>query len=134
MNCCCSSFYDALDQIMHVPDPAPAPSTHGMQLRDRSEIIYQADIELQPGTTLTSSEQEDLETYYTRFKSKEFLLHQSQGLPTHITENAYETEESSFLKTCSKVPVANVPKNTKVKVQNTQYIIGQLSRKQRVSY
>lgn len=52
-------LHDALDQITHVPDLTQTPFTQGMQLCDRSDIIYASDIELLPGTTLTSSEKED---------------------------------------------------------------------------
>lgn len=117
---------DALDQLTHVPDVGPAPSTHEMELRERPDIVYSADIELQPGTSLTSSEQEDLEKYVRRFKSKEFLLHQAQGLPTHITENAYATEEDNFVKTCTKVHVSKVPNNANVIGSHVLYKVKEL--------
>lgn len=72
----------------------PAPSVHPMQTRSsqpqtsNGDAVQGSEIELLPGTELTSTEQNVLEQYKSRFQYKEFLLHHAQGLPSFITENA----------------------------------------------
>lgn len=69
---------------------------------------------LTPGTELSSVEKETVESYYDVFGSKEFLLHHAQGLPSHVTVNAYKKEEENFLKTVKKVYISNVPKDANI--------------------
>lgn len=68
-------------------------------------------LELQPDTELTSAEQTVLKDYKNRFQSKEFLLNHAEGLPSHITSNAYEAEEANFTKECQIIPRNKVPNN-----------------------
>ena len=56
------------------------------QMRTRSNNAHE--IELEPGAELSSAEQDNLMLYRERFKSKEFLKHHAQGLPTCVVENA----------------------------------------------
>ncbi len=63
------------------------------------------EIQLQPGTELTSKEKEDVQLYFDRFQGKEFLLNQAQALPTHVTRNAYMREEKIFKETVKEVHV-----------------------------
>ena len=64
-----------------------------MDLREHNPVTYTADIELQPGSSPTCSEQHDLELYHDRFKTKEFLGYQAEGLPSHILQNSFVTEQ-----------------------------------------
>ncbi len=47
---------------------------------------------------LFSTNKEALEIYFKVFVHKEFMLHQAEGLSPHPVWNAYEDEESKFLK------------------------------------
>ena len=67
------------------------------------EALQSAQIELLPGTSLSSSIQQDLCSYESRFGSKEFMKHEAEGLPSHIIHNSYATEETAFLKSCTKI-------------------------------
>ena len=52
--------------------------------------------------------------YHEKFGQKEFMLHQSKGLPVHPTWNAYIDEELKFLDIVCKVPIHEVPKNSSI--------------------
>lgn len=89
-----------------------AHSQHRMITRWRASSgnVTANEIELLPGNELTSTEKNALSDYYTRFNRKEFILYQSEGLPTLITHNAYNVEQQSFMKECVVIPRSNVPK------------------------
>eukprot|EP00737_Agarophyton_chilense_P004392 gb/GEZJ01005506.1/.p1 GENE.gb/GEZJ01005506.1/~~gb/GEZJ01005506.1/.p1 ORF type:complete len:142 (-),score=23.29 gb/GEZJ01005506.1/:1729-2154(-) len=42
------------------------------------------------------------------------MLHQSQGLPSFLTENAYKKKEESFKREVREVPVTKVPKEANI--------------------
>lgn len=42
------------------------------------------------------------------------MLHQTQGLPSYIAENPHIQDEQSFVKTCRKVSIADVPTSDNV--------------------
>lgn len=54
--------------------------------------------ELTPGINLNSIENQVVENVFRVFGSKEFSLHQAQGLPSFPLQNAYTLEEESFKK------------------------------------
>lgn len=66
-------------------------------------------IELKPGVTLSSIENEVIGEYYRVFGSKEFMARNSQGLPSFPTKDAYAKEEKSFMKTVENVNVRKLP-------------------------
>ena len=78
-------------------DQPATPSVHPMQTRSTSTAPHTSsdgtlrgnDIELILGTELTSCEENALSQFYDRFESKEFLIHQVEGLPSFITSNSY---------------------------------------------
>eukprot|EP00171_Calliarthron_tuberculosum_P022021 IDg22021t1 len=72
------------------------------------------EVQLHSTKVLPSIESESIDLYYEVFRSKEFMLHQSQGLPSYVTQNAFEKEEKSFKKTVREVHVQNVPSNANV--------------------
>lgn len=80
-----------------------------MTLRERSPVMYSNNIELLPGSSLPSSAQDDLKLYVDLFSSKEFTLSQAQGLPTYITQNAYQAEEGSFSDISTKIHRSKLP-------------------------
>ncbi len=43
---------------------------------------------------LTSKDRDDVNLYREMFRSKEFLHHEPQSLPSYVTENAYNKEEN----------------------------------------
>lgn len=100
----------------------PAPSTHTMTLRSTQPTTQGNEIELRPGTELTSIEGQVLRDYESRFGSKEFM-HEASGLPSFITENSYLAEEEIFLKTCVKVPIPRVPSDANVIASHVLYKI-----------
>ena len=107
-----------LERITHIPevpstfDPDnPPDDVIGI---NAANVIIANDIELLPGTELSSIDQEALQLYFCRFGSKEFLLNHADGLPTFVTANAFKAEEERFLKECKVVPRSNVPKNANV--------------------
>lgn len=102
------------------------PSTHGMTLRSNLNTVHSADIQLQPGSELSSSENHDIEAFYEKFESKEFMLHEAQGLPTHITENAYKVEETEFRKSCENIHITNIPDDANILSSHVLYKIKDL--------
>ena len=54
------------------------------------------------------------------------MLHQAQGLPSHITTNAYESEEKNFLKHCTRVYVSEVPPDANIISSHLLYKIKEL--------
>ena len=111
------------DSIVDAVTYLPASGGHSMSLRQRQPIVYSAGIELQPGTELDSNAQEDLQKYSDRFGGKDFMLHQAQGLPTYITENAYKQEEDNFLTHVTKVHRSKFPTGANVIGSHTLYKI-----------
>ena len=99
-----------------------APSVDPMETRSRSaaahspsdSTLHGSNIELLPGTELTSSEQEALNQFQDRFKSKEFLIHQAEGLPSYILSKSYRDEENAFVNQCIRVHKSDVPRNANV--------------------
>ena len=65
--------------------PNPNPSTHNMTTRSQS-ALHSHDVQLSPGLGLTSTDMAAALLYLERFQTKEFLLHQAEGLPTFVTE------------------------------------------------
>ena len=51
------------------------------------------------------------------------MLHQAQGLPTHITENAYNAEEKEFKKSCGVIHVSKLPRNANIISSHVLYKI-----------
>ena len=84
------------------------------------------EIELSPGNAVSMLEQEMMQMYKDRFRTKEFLLHQAQGLPTAVTLNAYEAERKKFMKECKKVHVSKVPATANVISSHVLYKIKDL--------
>lgn len=109
-----------------LPQTTTDPSTHSMQLRRLPRELRTNEIELIPGTALKSSEQKDLQLYYDRFKSKEFMLHQAHGLPGHITSNTYSSEQNKYLKACSTIHVSDIPCDSNVISSHVLYKIKDL--------
>ena len=102
--------------------PNPNPSTHTMTTRSQS-ALHSHDVELSPGLELTSTELDATLLYLQRFHSKEFLLHQAEGLPTFVTENAYNEEENKFKKQVKEIHVSKIPKNSNVITSHVLYKI-----------
>ena len=101
------------------------PAVHSEpQMRTRSSNAHE--IELKPGEELSSAEQENLLLYKDRFKSKEFLRHHAQGLPSSVIENAYTAEEDSFLQNCERVHYSDVPANANVVSSHVIYKVKDL--------
>ncbi len=64
---------------------------------------------------------EALETYFKVFAHKKFMLHQAEGPLPHPVWNAYEDEESKFLKTVREVCVSKVPKDSNTNTGRVLY-------------
>lgn len=92
-----------------------------MQLQSRNPVIFNADIELQPGKNLSSAQQEHLRQYYDRFKSKKFFHYETEELPNNMLQNALKTEEKSFFKTYAEVLVSQVPSNVNAVSRHVLY-------------
>ena len=120
-----------MDALTYLPTPSVPASTHNMDLRERNQVTYTADIELQPGSSLTSSEQRDLELYHDHFKTNAFQGYQADGLPSH-TYNVFVTEQDGFLKTCTKIHVSKVPENANVISTHVMYKIKELDDGSRI--
>lgn len=71
-------------------------------------------VQLLPGVELSSTEKEALQSYYDQFNSKEFLLHQAQGLPQFVTQNAYSIEEINFKKIFKEVHFSDIPADANI--------------------
>ena len=84
------------------------------------------EVELSPGTELTSAEQQLLLQYKEKFGQKEFLLNHAQGLPPSVTKKAYLSEEESFLNNCKLVHRTKVPGNANVISSHVLYKIKEL--------
>lgn len=97
-----------------------------MVTRSQARNLNTNTIELHPGTHLPNTEQQSLRQYHQMFKQKEFILSQSQGIPTSVTANAYENEQTKFLQTCKRVHVSQVPSNSNVISSHVLYKIKQL--------
>ena len=54
------------------------------------------------------------------------MLHEAQGLPTHVTQNAYSVEEYQFVKNSSQIHVSEVPDTANVISSHVLYKIKQL--------
>ena len=75
-----------------VSDPESTPASHQRLHRmiTRSQSTAQLsnstllahEIELLPGTELTSNEHNALQKYFARVRSKDFMLHHAEGLPS----------------------------------------------------
>ena len=113
----CSSKSKATTDFSEINNSEIMPAVEGDQYITYAlgtTAIPVARIELLPGTTLSSSMQEDLKTYESRFGSKECMFHEAQGLPTNVTHNAFVSEESSFLNSRTKIHRAKVLTNANV--------------------
>lgn len=97
------------------------PSVHPMTTR--SDVHEAHEVELLPGTVLTSTASSVLQSYQERFGSKEFMIHQASGLPSFLTSNAYMAEQENFLKTCDEVHVNKVPANSNIISSHVLYKI-----------
>ena len=99
-----------------------APSTHSMITRSQNVAgnshysVRGHDIELLPGTELRSTELLALKQYHDRFRCKEFMLHQAEGLPSYITTNAYSTAEHNFIKECHCIHRTKVPTYSSLRI------------------
>lgn len=71
--------------------------------------VQSAKIELPPDTSISSSIQEDICSYESRFGSKEFMKHEAEGLPSHIIHNTYAMEENASLKSCTQIHRSKIP-------------------------
>ena len=89
-------------------------STPQMQTRSGSSSQHAHEIELLPKQLLSSHEQTALKEYMRRFGSKEFLLHQAEGLSSWVTQNAYDAEQSKFLQSVRRVHISHVPRNANI--------------------
>jgi len=78
------------------------------------DALANNDIELAPGSELTSIEAEAVDRYFQVFGNKDFMLHQAQGLPPFVTQNAYMAEEESFLKTVRHVNLEEIPQGANI--------------------
>lgn len=93
----------------------PRQSTHSMLTRSATHDLSSShtlegnEIELAPKIELSSSEQTALSSFFDRFQSKEFMLHETAGLPSFIVQNTYKAEEEIFIKHCSMVHHSKVP-------------------------
>ena len=118
-----------ISELQQVQNSEPQILTRSQAATNsKSQIVTRSqaanEVELSPGTELSSSEQEMLRDYQERFKSKEFLLSHAQGLPTSITQNAYSAEECSFLANCEHI--SRVPSTANVISSHVLYKIKEL--------
>lgn len=65
--------------------------------------------ELLSDKTLLSSTADDLRRYDQKSKSEELMLHEAQGLSTHVTQPAYDTIEHGFLTQVSQFTYPKCP-------------------------
>jgi len=63
---------------------------------------------------LKSLSAEATEKYFNNFGYKTFLLHETQGLPGYVIDNAYSKQEESFMEQVRSVPIGKVPRNANV--------------------
>ena len=89
------------DHLLYEPSNAypavsnPNTSTHNITTRSQS-ALHNHGVEFSPGLELTSTEKAAALLHHERFHSKEFLLHEAEGLPTFLTENVYNKEEDNL--------------------------------------
>lgn len=63
---------------------------------------------------LKSQEAAAVDPYYKTFGQKLFLLHQTQGLPGYVVENAYSKLEAQFVQQVRQVSINDLPRNPNV--------------------
>lgn len=104
------------DQPAQPAQVAPALPSHTMVTRSMQphSSLLANEIELLPGTELSSSEQQSLQLYHNRFKSKDFMLRHAEGLPSYTIANAYMVEEQNFVKECVRLHRSKVPSDANV--------------------
>ena len=90
------------------------------------------EIQVVPGKELTSHEKDATDQYHDRFKSKEFFLSEAQDLPSFVTQNAYEREQSSFMKTVQEVHVSKIPPNSNIISSHVLYKVKTLDDGSRI--
>ncbi|PXF41606.1 hypothetical protein BWQ96_08672 [Gracilariopsis chorda] len=71
--------------------------------------VSSSEFQLSPGQDLVRTEEQTVAEFFDILGSKEFMLHQAQGMPPFVTENAYSKEEIAFKKTVREVPVSQIP-------------------------
>ena len=59
--------------------------------------------------------------YHDTFNTKEFLIYQALELPQFVTQNANDTEKTSFKKIVEKLHNSKVPKNANIIFSHVLY-------------
>eukprot|EP00178_Gracilaria_changii_P001336 TRINITY_DN1187_c0_g1_i1.p1 TRINITY_DN1187_c0_g1~~TRINITY_DN1187_c0_g1_i1.p1 ORF type:complete len:639 (-),score=88.06 TRINITY_DN1187_c0_g1_i1:5196-7112(-) len=96
------------------PHEDASPTALTTEPASEAQPLQSSEVQLTPGQDLERIEQQTVSLFYDVLGSKEFMLHESHGLPHFVTQNAYNKEQHAFMKTVRQIPVDAVPEDANV--------------------